>query len=68
MVNRLGLHMFRNPGEAIGHENREAIRALMSSYLGIKNIEIAVKLNLSVEAVGRHVNTIRAEWKKDDQQ
>lgn len=46
----------------LGRTNREAVRALLSSYLGISRVEIAEKLGLSTMAVGRHVTAIRKEW------
>lgn len=47
---------------SIGEANREAVRALLSSHLGITRVEIAEILKLSTMAVTRHVTAIRAEW------
>jgi biotin operon repressor len=46
----------------LGEANRAAVRALLSSHLGISRTEIAERLNLSLMAVSRHVASIRAEW------
>lgn len=46
----------------LGEANRKAVRALLSSYLGISRVEIAKILGLSTMAVTRHVTAIRAEW------
>lgn len=53
---------FRNPGEEIGHRNREAVRHLLLTKPGIKNTEIAEVLGLNPVAVGKHVNRIRQQW------
>lgn len=54
--------IFRNPGERIGHENRERIRHLMITKLGITNVEMSRELGLNPIAVGKHVARIRKEW------
>jgi biotin operon repressor len=46
----------------LGETNRAAVRALLSSHLGISRAEIAKRLGLSAMAVTRHVTAIRAEW------
>jgi predicted ArsR family transcriptional regulator len=46
----------------IGRQNRDAVRALMVSHLGISRVEIGHKLGLSAMAVTRHVTAIRNEW------
>lgn len=46
----------------LGERNRAAVRALLSSHLGISRAEIAKLLDLSPMAVTRHVASIRAEW------
>lgn len=47
---------------ALGNQNREAVRSLLASHLGISRTEIAAHLGLSPMAVTRHVTAIRAEW------
>ncbi len=47
---------------ARGAANKEAVRALLASHLGISRVEIAARLGLSPMAVTRHVTSIRAEW------
>lgn len=46
-----------------GKRNREAVRAFFTAHLCATNVECAKALGLSVMAVGRHVEAIRAEWK-----
>ena len=45
-----------------GRRNREAVRAYFSTHLCATKVECAKELGLSVMAVGRHVEAIRAEW------
>jgi predicted ArsR family transcriptional regulator len=52
------------PGYKIGHDNREAVRTWLTAHLGGTQRECAAALGLSVLAVGRHVATLRAEWKE----
>ncbi len=47
----------------LGAANLAAVRAYFSSHLCATNIECSIALGISVFAVGRHVRTIRAEWK-----
>ena len=49
-------------GAAIGEGNRERVRQLLRHRPGIMNREIAQELDLSVTAVGRHVQSLRREW------
>lgn len=51
-----------HPQVDAGRRNREAVRALLASHLGISRTEIADRLGLSRMAVTRHVAAIRAEW------
>lgn len=46
----------------VGRKNRDAVRALLSSHLGISRREIGEMLDLSPMAATRHVAAIRAEW------
>lgn len=46
----------------VGRQNRNAVRALLSSCLGISRREIGEMLGLSPMAVTRHVAAIREEW------
>jgi hypothetical protein len=62
MVNQEQEPVFRNPGERIGHENRERVRHLLLTKPGIKHVEISKLLNLNPVAVGKHVARIRKEW------
>jgi hypothetical protein len=55
---------YLSPGAKVGHENREAVRAFFSAHIGCTNRECALALGLSVEAVGRHIATLRREWAK----
>lgn len=54
----------RHPGYNIGLNNLERIRAFFASHLCATNVECGEALGISVEAVGRHVKKIRAEWSK----
>ena len=54
---------FRNPGEALGHMNLRRVRNWYSTHLGGTQRECAKDLCLSPMAVGRHVATLRAEWR-----
>lgn len=56
------------PGYKIGHDNREAVRTWFTSHIGCTARECAAALGLSVEAVGRHLKTIRAEWLRPDEE
>ena len=49
-----------------GRRNREAVRAFFTAHLCATNVECSKALGLSIMAVGRHVEAIRAEWKTDD--
>lgn len=49
-------------GAAIGAQNQERVRAWLAAHLGGTNGECAKALGLNVNAVGRHVRRIRAEW------
>lgn len=51
-----------NPGARIGAENRERVREFLQAHLGATNREVALALDLSALAVGRHVRAIRSEW------
>jgi hypothetical protein len=51
-----------SPGAKVGHENREAVRQFFADHIGCTNVECAAALKLSVDAVGRHVATLRREW------
>ena len=55
---------YLNPGALIGAENREAVRTFFLAHVGCTNVECASALGLSVAAVGRHITTLRKEWKK----
>jgi hypothetical protein len=55
---------WRSPGAQIGHNNREAVRQFFADHLGCTNVECSRKLGLSVDAVGRHVASIRKEWSR----
>ena len=46
----------------LGAKNRAAVRALLTSHLGISRTEMAHRLGLSPMAVTRHVTAIRGEW------
>jgi predicted ArsR family transcriptional regulator len=50
------------PGAQIGQSNREAVRDYFLTHIGATNVECAKALGLSVEAVGRHIKTLRREW------
>ena len=50
------------PGYEIGRKNRERVRKFFATHLCATNRECAAALGMSVEAVGRHVAVIRAEW------
>mgnify|MGYP005991744597 CR=1 FL=1 len=54
---------YRNPGEAIGALNRAKVQRWFLSHLCGTQRECADALGLSVIAVGRHVKSIRAEWR-----
>ena len=45
-----------------GAANKEAVRIMLSTHLGISRVEISKALKLSPMAVTRHVASIRAEW------
>lgn len=49
--------------KAVKEANHKAIRAFFSSHLCATNRECAEALGLNVCVVGRHVKSIRAEWK-----
>jgi hypothetical protein len=49
--------------KAVKEANQMAIRAFFSSHLCATNRECAEALGLNVCVVGRHVKSIRAEWK-----
>lgn len=55
---------YRNPGEAIGDLNRARVRRWFREHLCGTQRECAEALGLSVMAVNRHANTIRAEWRE----
>lgn len=50
------------PGWDIGKKNREAVRAYFVLHVGCTNRECAAALGLNVNAVGRHIKTLRAQW------
>ncbi len=54
-----------HPGVLIGYINREAVRTYFKTHIGCSNLECSKALNLSVYAVGRHINTLRREWNND---
>ncbi len=47
----------------LGRANLERVRTFFSEHLCATNQECAKALGLGVMAVGRHVATIRAEWR-----
>lgn len=49
-----------------GQANLAAVRAFFSAYLCATQKECAEALGLSIMAVGRHVKTIRAEWRGEE--
>lgn len=49
-------------GRTIGERNRRRVRRFLQQHLGATNREVAAALQLSEEAVGRHVAKLRAEW------
>lgn len=54
--------MMPAPGHEIGRRNLERVREYFRAHLCATNVECAEAIGLSVEAVGRHVATIRSEW------
>lgn len=62
------MRIYRNPVEAIGDLNRAKVRRWFQSHLCGTQRECATALGLSVIAVGRHVKSIRAEWREDSEQ
>lgn len=52
-----------NPNQRIGAQNLERIRRWFCEHPCGTQRECATDLNLSVVAVGRHVKTIRSEWR-----
>lgn len=48
----------------LGEDNLSAVRKYFATHLCAKQVECAEALGLSVMAVNRHVETIRAEWRK----
>ncbi len=50
------------PGYEIGRRNRERVRRYFETHLCATNRECSASIGMSVEAVGRHVMAIRAEW------
>lgn len=48
----------------LGEDNLAAVRKYFETHLCAKQTECAKALDLSVMAVNRHVETIRAEWRK----
>jgi len=57
---------YRNPGERLGAENRRNIKEWTASHPGGTQRECAKALGLSVTAVNRHFQKLRAAWR--DQQ
>lgn len=61
---------FRNEhidkGRVIGERNREAVREYFLTHPCCTQKECSSALRLSIEAVGRHVKSIRAEWLDDN--
>lgn len=53
------------PGHEIGRQNRERVRRFFKTHLCATNRECSAAIGMSVEAVGRHVMAIRAEWKTE---
>lgn len=53
---------FRNPGEALGHLNRERVRNWYRDHIGTTQAECARRLGISAMAVSRHVRALRQEW------
>jgi DNA-binding MarR family transcriptional regulator len=45
-----------------GLDNQWRVRSMLTRYPGINQGEIAVRLNLNIGTVNRHVQTIRREW------
>jgi len=58
-LERRAMTAFRREQGAI---NREAIEQLIAECPGIMNKEIAQRLNINVNTVGRHVRTLRKRW------
>ena len=50
--------------ERVGAENREAVRKWFQDHLCGTQRECAAALGINVCVVGRHVKSIRAEWRK----
>lgn len=49
----------------LGRNNLDRVRSFFQTHLCATNRECSKVLGLSVEAVGRHVKTIRGEWGQD---
>lgn len=52
-----------SPGVIIGRANLAAVRIYFANHIGCTNAECAKAIGLSVMAVGRHVATLRSEWR-----
>lgn len=53
-----------NPGVLIGQYNKERVYAYFRDHVGCTQVECAHFLGLSKAAVGRHIATLRKEWRK----
>ncbi len=54
----------QRPGDKIGAENLHRVRQWLADHPGGTQRECAKALKLSSMAVGRHVKTLRSEWRK----
>ena len=52
-----------SPGRIIGERNRDLVDKFMRAHVGATNQECSHALGISAIAVGRHVATLKAEWK-----
>lgn len=52
------------PGVIIGQNNFKRVRTYYLTHLGCRQIDCAHALGLSMNAVGRYIVRLRAEWVK----
>ena len=64
-MRRVAALPIHRPGDAIGYDHREQVRAFFASHIGCTNIECGKAIGLSVYSVGRHIAKLRKEWVDD---